>query len=122
MVTEQLTVVPVPRVTVEPAISKMLVVEPSWSPASPMQAIGAVLANTVLTVMVKFITMEPVKVVLTGGGASSSNVSGWGMEWNIPVRGSRYPRMARFGIAFCPQSVAFRPRKHAESKSKVNSL
>jgi len=81
MVTEQFTVVPVPRVTVEPAISKMLVVEPpSWSPASPMQAIGAVLANTVLTVMVKFITMEPVKVVLTGGGASSSNVSGWGIE------------------------------------------
>lgn len=40
-----------------------------------MHAIGAVLAKAVLTVMVKFITMEPVKVVLTGGGAASSNVS-----------------------------------------------
>jgi hypothetical protein len=89
MVTEQVTVVPVPRGTPVAPTSKIgLNVAKSITDALPTHTSSRVLANTELTVIVKFSTILPVNVVVAGGSAASG-FGGGGVEWKIPVFGFR---------------------------------
>src|SRR3974390_1176122 len=120
MVTVHVAVEPV-RVATTSAFSTMKFNDETSSRLAVAEhAILSVVASVELTVMVKLKTNFPPNVVVAG--VSPSGSAGCGMEWKIPVRGSRYPRIPCTAAASCPQSETLIPSKQAQRHRTIDSL